>query len=56
MHEGVLLHNDFCHMVQLLTRLPDDLSGETLFKHIDTIRMNIDKKRFTQVLASRKES
>lgn len=56
MHEEVLLHTDFCHMVQLLTRLPDDLSGEMLFKHIESIRMNIDKKKFTQVLASNKES
>lgn len=56
MHEEVLIHTDFCHMVQLLTRLPDDLSGETLFKHIESIRMSIDKKKFTQVLASNKES
>lgn len=55
MHEDLLVHMDFCHMVQLLTKLPDDLSGETLFKNIETIRMTIDKKRFTQVLASRKE-
>ena len=56
MHEEVLLHMDFCHMVQLLTKLPDDLSGDNLFKNIEAIKMNIDKKRFTQVLASRKES
>jgi hypothetical protein len=43
-------------MVQLLTKLPDDLSGDNLFKNIESIKMNIDKKRFTQVLASRKES
>ncbi|XP_063434649.1 TBC1 domain family member 14-like isoform X1 [Mytilus trossulus] len=56
MYEDLLLHMDFCNLVQLLTKIPEDISSDTLFKHIDTIRMNIDKKRFNQVLAVNKES
>jgi len=54
--EDVLLHMDFIHMVQFLTKLPEDLCSDALFRCIDAIRMNIDKKRFLQILASKKDN
>ncbi|XP_033756620.1 TBC1 domain family member 14-like [Pecten maximus] len=55
MFENVLIHHDFIHCVQFLTKLPDTLCADTLFRNIESIRMNIDKKRFTQILAGNKE-
>ncbi|KAJ8317715.1 hypothetical protein KUTeg_005619 [Tegillarca granosa] len=53
--EDVLLNLDFIHLCQFLTKLPDDLTGDLLFKSIECIHMNIDKKKFTQILAANKE-
>lgn len=53
--EDVLLNLDFIHLCQFLTKLPDDLTGDLLFKSIECIHMNIDKKKFTQILATNKE-
>lgn len=55
MFEDILLTHDFIHCVQFLTKLPDTLCADTLFRNIDSIRMNVDKKRFTQILAGNKE-
>ncbi|XP_064601801.1 TBC1 domain family member 12-like isoform X2 [Liolophura sinensis] len=56
MYEDILLQMDFIHLAQFMTKLPEMISGETLFKCIDCIKMTIDKKRFTQVLSSFRDS
>ncbi|KAK3095375.1 hypothetical protein FSP39_013939 [Pinctada imbricata] len=55
MYEEVLVHQDFIHLAQFLTRLPESLSADDLFRSIENIRMTIDKKRFTQILNSKKD-
>ena len=55
MYEEILLNMDFIHLAQFLTRLPDSMSAHRLFRHIEAINMNIDKRRFGQVLALHKE-
>ena len=55
MYEEILLNMDFIHLAQFLTRLPDFMSAHRLFRHIEAINMNIDKRRFGQVLALHKE-
>ena len=55
MDEEILLNMDFIHLAQFLTRLPDSMSAHRLFRHIEAINMNIDKRRFGQVLALHKE-
>uniref|UniRef100_T1JH67 Rab-GAP TBC domain-containing protein n=1 Tax=Strigamia maritima TaxID=126957 RepID=T1JH67_STRMM len=50
LHEELLLNMDFIHIVQFLTKLPDDISGISLFDSIELVRMSIDKKHFNQVL------
>ena len=44
---------DFIHLGQFLKKLPETISDERLFKSIDTIQMNVEKKKFTSVLASK---
>ncbi|XP_060072002.1 TBC1 domain family member 14-like [Ylistrum balloti] len=56
MHENVLIQHDFIHCVQFLTKLPETLCADALFRSIESVRMNIDKKRFTQILAGNKET
>lgn len=41
---------DFINAAQFLTKLPEDLSADLLFKSIDTIKMNVGKQKFSQVL------
>lgn len=50
-HESVLLKMDFIHAAQFLTKLPEDVSCEQLFKEIDSVRMSIDKRGFHAVHA-----
>ena len=47
---------DFIHLAQFLTKLPDRDSYEHMFRSIDSIQMCIDKKKFTSVLAYRKDN
>ena len=56
MHEEVLVNMDFIHLGQFLKKLPETLSPELLFKAIDSIQMYIDKKKFSNVLASKREA
>ena len=53
MHEDVLVTMDFIHLGQFLKKLPETLSHELLFKSIDAIQMNVEKKKFSHVLASK---
>lgn len=56
MYEEILINQDFIHMVQFLTKLPENFCADSLFRNIDNIRTNIDKKKFVQILASNIES
>ncbi|XP_076466923.1 TBC1 domain family member 12-like [Babylonia areolata] len=53
--EAPLLKMDFISVAQFLTKLPDDLCSDALFRSIDTVRMSIDKRRFPAVLATKKD-
>jgi hypothetical protein len=55
MYRDILMRLDFIHLAQFLTRLPDNISGMELFDNIAQIRMTVDKQRFTQVLAVRRD-
>uniref|UniRef100_A0A0B6ZTS7 Rab-GAP TBC domain-containing protein n=2 Tax=Arion vulgaris TaxID=1028688 RepID=A0A0B6ZTS7_9EUPU len=48
-HESVLLKMDFIHAAQFLTKLPEDVSADQLFKEIETVKMNIEKRGFHAV-------
>lgn len=52
----MLMDMDFIHLAQFLTKLPDCESYDLLFRCIDSIQMTIDKKKFSQVLASIKDN
>ncbi|XP_052248979.1 TBC1 domain family member 14-like [Dreissena polymorpha] len=55
-YEEVLLQMDFILLAQFLTRLPEGERYEAkLFRSIEAIQMNVDKKKFSQVLAGNKE-
>ena len=56
MYEDVLINQDFIHLAQYLTKLPEAISADDLFRSIETIRMTIDKKRFAQILAAKKDA
>lgn len=51
LYEDILLHLDFIHLAQFLTRLPEAISGPQLFHCIGQIRMQVSKSSFGQVLA-----
>ncbi|XP_062592371.1 TBC1 domain family member 12-like [Saccostrea cucullata] len=55
LYEDILINQEFILLAQFLTKLPEDISSESLFKSIEMINMNIDKKKFSQILASKKE-
>ena len=55
LYQDVLLHLDFIHLAQFLTKLPENICSERLFRNIDCIIMLIDKRKFGQVLADNKE-
>ncbi|XP_046667469.1 TBC1 domain family member 14-like isoform X1 [Homalodisca vitripennis] len=50
--QDTLLQMDFVHGSQFLTRLPDDLSGDQLFKSISCIKMAVGKQSFQDILAA----
>ncbi|PVD29994.1 hypothetical protein C0Q70_09255 [Pomacea canaliculata] len=54
-YEAILLQMDFIHAAQFLTKLPEDISADLLFKHIETVQMSIDKKKFLAILAHYKD-
>nr|CAD7439676.1 unnamed protein product [Timema bartmani]CAD7452383.1 unnamed protein product [Timema tahoe] len=51
LNQDALLKLDFIHGAQFLTKLPDDLAGDQLFKSIEAIKMNVGKQKFSEVLA-----
>lgn len=51
LYEAVLLKMDFIHIAQFLTKLPENISGDQLFKEIESVRMSIDKRGFQAVHA-----
>ncbi|XP_061412639.1 TBC1 domain family member 14-like isoform X2 [Lethenteron reissneri] len=52
LYDDVLLHMDFIHMAQLLTRLPEDLQASELFSSISAIQLQSRNKKWSQVLAT----
>ena len=55
LYEEVLLHMDFIHLAQYLTKLPDSINGDSLFRAIECISMTTEKRSFVQVLATNRE-
>uniref|UniRef100_S4RWX3 TBC1 domain family member 14 n=1 Tax=Petromyzon marinus TaxID=7757 RepID=S4RWX3_PETMA len=49
LYDDVLLHMDFIHMAQLLTRLPEDLQASELFSSISAIQLQSRNKKWSQV-------
>lgn len=56
LYEKILLKMDFIHVAQYLTKLPEDLCSDELFRQIETIHMTIDKRKFLAVLAWNKDA
>lgn len=54
--QDALLRLDFLHGAQFLTRLPDDLSADEMFKSVEGIRMVVGKCGFEEVLARHVEA
>ncbi|TSK14529.1 TBC1 domain family member 12 [Bagarius yarrelli] len=52
MYEDVLLHMDFIHMAQFLTRLPEDVSAERLFNAIHNTHMTSSNRKWPQVFSA----
>lgn len=50
LNQDILMTMDFLHGAQFLTRLPDDMSSEQLFKSIQSVNTNIGKQTFYQIL------
>ena len=46
---------DFIHLGQFLKKLPESISHDLLFKSIDAIQINFEKKKFYSVLASKRD-
>lgn len=55
-YEDVLMQMDFMLLAQFLTKLPERDSYNCLFRSIESIQMTIDKKKFSQVLAIKRDS
>ncbi|XP_071441998.1 TBC1 domain family member 14-like [Hetaerina americana] len=55
LNQDLLLNLDFIRGAQFLTRLPDDLSSDRLFRSIEAVRMNIGKMKFSDVLSQHME-
>jgi len=47
MYKETLLEMDFIHIVQFLTKLPENINSTHLFKAIEQISTNIDESYFT---------
>ena len=56
LYEDLILSLDFIHLAQYLTKLPESMPANDLFRCIDKIHMTIDTRRFIQVLASYREA
>lgn len=56
LNQEQLMCMDFLHGAQFLTRLPDDLSSDRLFKCIQTVSTNIGKVTFSQIVERYKHS
>ncbi|CAH2006064.1 unnamed protein product [Acanthoscelides obtectus] len=50
LNQESLMTMDFLHGAQFLTRLPDDLSSDLLFKSIQSVNTTIGKRTFTQIV------
>lgn len=55
MYQETLKEMDFLHGSQFLTKLPDDICSDTLFRSIDLIRLSVGKLKFDCVLAKHNE-
>ncbi|XP_045190087.1 TBC1 domain family member 12-like [Mercenaria mercenaria] len=55
-HEDLLMQMDFILLAQFLTKIPERDSYDALFRCIESIQMTIDKKKYSQVLASVRDS
>lgn len=51
LHKDKLMKLDFIYAAQFLTKLPEDLSADLLFKSIEAIKMSVGKQKFGQILA-----
>ncbi|GAB1604970.1 TBC1 domain family member 14-like [Argonauta hians] len=56
LYQNLLLEMDFIHLAQFLTKLPEDISSDQLFRSVQAIRLSIDKKKFAQVLSGHREA
>ncbi|XP_062858700.1 TBC1 domain family member 12 isoform X2 [Trichomycterus rosablanca] len=52
LYEDVLLHMDFIHMAQFLTRLPEHVPPERLFSTIHTTHMSSGNRKWNQVFSA----
>ncbi|CAD5118092.1 DgyrCDS6829 [Dimorphilus gyrociliatus] len=51
-NEDIFYGMDFIHAAQFLTHLPDDIDCERMFKCIESIHMQIEKRKFPSFLAA----
>lgn len=51
----MLIKSDFITAAQFLTKLPEDLCSDLLFKSINAINMSIDKLSFQQLVDKYKD-
>ncbi|KAM9462288.1 TBC1 domain family member 12 isoform 2-T2 [Clarias gariepinus] len=52
LYEDVLVHLDFIHMAQFLTRLPEHVSAERLFSAINNTHMTSSNRKWAQVFTA----
>ncbi|XP_060795529.1 TBC1 domain family member 12 isoform X2 [Neoarius graeffei] len=52
LYEDVLLHMDFIHMAQFLTRLPEHVPAERLFSAIHNTHMTSSNRKWAQVFSA----
>ncbi|XP_022915918.2 TBC1 domain family member 14-like [Onthophagus taurus] len=50
LHQDTLMKMDFLHGAQFLTRLPEDMSSDQLFKSIQMVSTNVGKQTFGQIV------
>lgn len=56
LHQELLLKMDFLHGAQFLTRLPDDLCADNLFRSIQAVYVSVGKQTFSQIVDRCKEN
>ena len=54
MYSSELMKMEFIALAQFLTKLPENVSEETLFQSISTI--SVPKERFNQILTEQKQN